>query len=282
MAGARLTRREALATVAAVVGLTALAGCAPSWLDMDSELTERDLEVARNLGKSEDEIESMRESGRAGSDVRGAEAAEDYLAERYGERFRAVDAVTQYASAISPDRVSVTLVVESGPATDAECSAVYRLGDDPDWSDDYVSVRLDAQLRVVAAEAFSKGFGDLAEGEVVWGSEVSRTSFYAEPGDGDKAIDPEASLANPGAALLPKFDVFASPTTSLTEEGLAERLESAADVFRSRQVRVVLRAGRVTTPVDDEGFTKDWAFVEARLGNYDWYCFVDIGMEGDS
>ena len=93
-------------------------------------------------------------------------------------------------------------------------------GDDPDWSDDYVSVRLDAQLRVVAAEAFSKGFGDLAEGEVVWGSEVSRTSFYAEPDDGDKAIDPEASLANPGAALLPKFDVFASPTTSLTEEGL--------------------------------------------------------------
>ena len=67
MAGARLTRREALATVAAVVGLTALAGCAPSWLDMDSELTERDLEVARNLGKSEDEIESMRESGRAGA-----------------------------------------------------------------------------------------------------------------------------------------------------------------------------------------------------------------------
>lgn len=181
MAGAQMTRREALAMVAAALGMTMISGCSPEWLDTTSELTERDLEVARNIGKTESDIEGMRKRGRASDDVRGAEAAEDYLAERYGEQFKAVGTETEYDSAVSPSRVVVTLAVVSGPAAGAECRAVYRLEDGPSWSDDYVSVRLDTQLRAIANEAFSEGFGDLSKGEAVWQSEVPGRSSTPMP-----------------------------------------------------------------------------------------------------
>lgn len=274
MAGAQMTRREALAMVAAALGMTMIAGCSPEWLDATSELTKRDLEVARNIGKTESDIASMRKRGRASDDVRGAEAAEDYLAERYGEQFKAVGTETEYDSAVSPSRVVVTLAVVSGPAAGAECRAVYRLEDGPSWSDDYVSVRLDAQLRAIATEAFSEGFGDLSKGEAVWQSEVSRTLFYADAADGH-AIDPDVSLEDPGEYFAPKFVVFASPTTSLTEEGLTERLERAARVFKRARVVVFLHAYRVTAPVGDEGFTYEWADSVTYDGeNVDWACHL--------
>ena len=281
MADPQMTRRKALATVAAVLCLTMIAGCSPERLDTASELTERDLEVARNIGKTENEIGAMRERGSANDDVRGAAAAEDYLAERYGERFKAVGVETEYDSAISPSRVDVTLIVASGPAADAECRAVYRLKDGPSWSDDYVSVRLDAQLRAIAAEAFSEGFGDLSEGEVVWQSEVSRTLFYADAADGS-AIDPDVTLADPGELFTPKFVVFASPTTSLTEEGLAERLERSAGVFERARAEVFLHAYRVTVPVGDERFTYEWADGVTFDGeNVDWACHLSTETGGD-
>lgn len=281
MAGAQMTRREALATVAAALGMTMIAGCAPEWLDTTSELTERDLEVARNIGKTESEIEGMRKRGRASDDVRGAEAAEDYLADRYGEKFKAVGMETEYDSAASPSRVGVTLTVVSGPATDAECRAVYRLKDGPSWSDDYVSVRLDAQLRAIAAEAFSEGFGDLSEGEAVWQSEVARTLLHADASDG-RAVDPDVTLADPGESFAPKFVVFASPTTSLTERGLAERLGRSAGVFERARAEVFLHAYRVTVPVADEGFTYEWADSVTFDGeNVDWACHLSTEAGGD-
>ena len=281
MAGAQVTRRDALAMVAAALGMTMIAGCSPEWPDTTSELTERDLEVARNIGKTESEIEGMRKRGRASDDVRGAEAAEDYLAKRYGEQFGATGTETEYDSAISPSRVVVTLTVASGPAADAECRAVYRLEDGPSWSDDYVSVRLDAQLRAIATEAFSEGFGDLSEGEAVWQSEVSRTLFYADAADG-RAIDSDVTLADPGEYFAPKFVVFAAPTTSLTEEGLTERLERAACVFKRARAVVFLHAYRVTAPVGDEGFTYEWADGVTYDGeNVDWACHLSTEAGSD-
>lgn len=282
MPDAQMTRRTALATVAAALGLAALAGCAPEWLDTSGEVTERDLEVARSIGLSEEDVEAMRASGRPRDDVRGAEAAEDYLAGRYGEAFCATGTSTEYDSAVSPSRVVVTLVVGSGPAAEAECSAVYRLKDGPRWADDYVCVRLGAQLRALAPTAFSEGFGDLPEGEAVWGSDVSRLLFYADAADGS-TISPDASLADPGEDLSPTFIVFVPSTTSLTEEGLAERLGRAADVFERERARVFLHAYRVSAPVGDGGFTYEWAdSVTADGSNIDWACHLSTESRGES
>lgn len=44
---------------------------------------------------------------------------------------------------------------------------------------------------------------------------------------------------------------------------------------------LALRACRITTPVSDEGLSSDWAEGESTLGNYDWYCHVGVGTEGE-
>lgn len=283
MPDTQMTRRTALATVAAALGLTALAGCAPAeWLDTSGGVTERDLEVARSIGLSEEDVEAMRESGQPRDDVRGAEAAEDYLAGRYDETFRATGVERLMGSVGQPERVSVALVAETGPAAGAACEAVYRLKDGPRWSDDYVSVRLDAQLAPLAAEAFSEGFGDLAEGEAVWGGGVDRTLLYADATDG-LSVDSDASLADPGDRFAPKFVVFVPSTTSLTEEGLAERLGRSADVFRRAHATVFLHAYRVTTDAGEGGFTYEWADAATADGsNIDWACHLSTEAGGDS
>lgn len=280
MASAQMTRRGALAAVAAALGLTMAAGCSPAWLDTASELTERDLEVARSIGKPENEIEGMRERGSASDDVRGAEAAEDHLVARYGERFRAVGVEAGYDSSVFPSEVRVTLAVETGAAAGARCTAVYQLEGGPRWQDDYCCVRLGESFRGLAASAFSTGFGDLAEGELAWDAEVIASLYYADAADGP-TIEPDISLGGASEILTMTFDVFASPTTSLTEEGLAERLGRAAEPFERAGVSLALRACRITTPVSDEGLSSDWAEGESTLGNYDWYCHVGVGTEGE-
>lgn len=145
-----------LATFVVAVMLSACGG-PPAWLDVQSPLTVRDIEVAKSLATDSltwdatdvAEVQGLQEQGGSPSDlgsfghaIRGAEAAEDYLAARYGEQFRAIAFSTPYESAIAPAWGVTTCVVESGPFEGETCKASYRLKGAMTWRDDYGSIYL--------------------------------------------------------------------------------------------------------------------------------------------
>ena len=141
-----------LATFVVAVMLSACGG-PPAWLDVQSPLTVRDKSLATDSltwdATDVAEVQELQEQGGSPSDlgsfghaIRGAEAAEDYLAARYSEQFRAIAFSTPYESAIAPAWGVTTCVVESGPFEGETCKASYRLKGAMTWKDDYGSIYL--------------------------------------------------------------------------------------------------------------------------------------------
>jgi|GEM_PF-3924194 len=184
--GMKRHARGAAALVAAaglaVALVLSLGGCSAG----ENAVTERDLEVARQLGFSDDAMASM-DSGAWPSDlerkqVRHAEACIDYLAERYGFEFSAVSATGEPKWLMHAD--DVVLRIESGPFAGEEVHLKYddgmrdgRQEMEPRFDEDCYYVVNHEEWERLAAEAIAPVLAELPEGSLVTFTSMSRQLY---------------------------------------------------------------------------------------------------------
>jgi|GEM_PF-5870426 len=153
----------------------------------DREVTERDVEVARQMGAPDDIVASM-ERGVWPSDlarwkVRNAEACIDYLADRYGLEFSAVSATGGPKWMTCYD--DVYLRIESGPHAGEEVRLAYDSGmrngrqeREPMFNEDCYYVVNHEGWERIAEEAIAPILAELPEGAWTSAAAMDRYVYH--------------------------------------------------------------------------------------------------------
>ena len=182
-----ITRRQFVQAAVTGTGALSLIGCSLPFMDRNP-VTERDVEVARQMGAPDDVMASL-EAGRWPSDlvhekIKNAEACIDYLSDTYGLEFSAVSA-TGGATWMTHEH-DVTLRIESGEHAGEEVHLKYDPGvrngkqeAEPSFKEDCYYVVNHEEWERIASEAIAPVLAGLPEGAWVMAPEMSRTYYSA-------------------------------------------------------------------------------------------------------
>ena len=219
------------------------------------EVSQRDVEVARRLGAPDYVVRALERgewpSQNSMSYVRSAEAAEDYLALRYGLRFEATRVIVD-KSLFVPGQSYATCRAAEGPfeGEDVKVSWWPRRSGDKGWADDYLYVSLhgewEARVRSLAEP--------LVEGQPE-GTMVCSVGMH----DNTIPSDVRGTTLDEVRADVDGFvSVYISENSSLTEEELSELHDRLVANLRSSGMRIDVFTCKVTDPLDGQPFTEDF------------------------
>lgn len=187
-----IDKRIALCQTAArlfVVAVLLLCGCSTMFstnidgvVDMNSrEVSERDIEVAKQLNVSDQMLESLeRGEWPTLSDrdfVRYAELAIDYMRDTYGQNCRAK--FTDIPWLLSHE-ATAHLVVVGGEYDGAEVSVTISASEPRTYSDSWTAVTDADEFEQLVNSALSEAFSELPEGS--WAVSTSTDSYYMNDG----------------------------------------------------------------------------------------------------
>lgn len=255
-------------------------GAAREVLNMDDEITERDLEVAQSLGAPMDVVAAMRggawPSARSKDNVRYAEFVEDHLAARYGERFRATEARLSFGLIRDPH--TVTCAVETGGHAGETCVASFLYEDEPRWADDYPYLRLHEEYERRLTEVAQGAFGDLPEGSWVMEARMLDWQYpnvASDPQGAWHEVPPFATLEEAGVFVDGYLWVSISPDNQLAEEDFDARVTRMREALDALDMRVYWSVDQITQPLDGAEFTMEWS----RDADYSWHALGNF--QGD-
>lgn len=256
------SRRSFLLSAVALFSSVPLVGCLEDSMGR-SDVTERDIEVARQMGAPDDVIETL-ERGKWGEYryeqmVRNAEACIDYLEGRYGERFLA-----RMSELRNPmhDYVVVDLEVGSGPFVGEPVTVhYYSTGeheDSPRFDESYYCILHREEWERLASEAIVVAIAGLPEGSVLARAELPnapvvpyRASLPVTEGGGGGIVDIAVCEPLAGSSREELETLSESLERLLGEKGLA----ASYTVW-------------VFDEVPEGGFTLEWAMDNRHLHSY--------------
>lgn len=255
---------------------------------MSEEVSERDCAMAAQLGAPDDVISSLKEgtwpSITSRENVRYAEAVEDHLSERYGERFHASQ-VTLSRGALS-EADSVTCTVASGPFAGETCTCTFfpdgaPQSGDAEWADTYLYVRLHGEYESAVETAAASAFSDVPQG--TWTCVVGMDDRpYPEVmndvrNQGQKVtLAADVSLAEAGPYLGGHVWAYLSPDSTLSEEEYERRVNAMVASLKELGLNVHWEAYKVTQPLGDAGLAGEWAQDAVQAGQYTWQLTGDL------
>lgn len=238
---------------------------------MGGGVTDRDVEVAESLGAPEDILAAMRRgewpTARSKRNVRVAEAAEDHLSGRYGERFRATRVLVSTGFMPEPD--TITCAVETGEHAGETCVASVSYAEEPVWADDYLYLRLHGEYERGLEGAARDAFGDLPEGSWVMEARMLDEQYPAATPDaqgGAREVAPDASLEDAGTVVTGHLWICVSPEHQLAEGDFDARAGRVRDALDALDVHVYWEVSQITRPLDGAEFTMEWS----RYAEYSW------------
>ena len=169
----------ALALVLALALALTASGCAfsprnPQEVNVDSvQVTERDLEVARQMQAPEQVIQSLEQgewlypSDREA--VRFAELALDHMQDAYGQECRATWSTVPW---ILDTNATVTLVAVGGPYDGAEVEVTISAAEPHTYTDTWYQVRHQSEYKTLVANALATAFTDLPADSWAFGTSL--------------------------------------------------------------------------------------------------------------
>ena len=181
----RLRRAGAALALALALALTA-SGCAlsprnPQEVNVESaQVTERDLEVARQMQAPEQVIQSLEQgewlypSDREA--VRFAELALDHMQDAYGQECRATWSTVPW---VLDTNATVTLVVVDGPYDGAEVEVTISAAEPHTYTDTWGQLALQDGYHDLVADALNTALADLPDGS--WTFDATLSAKGAAP-----------------------------------------------------------------------------------------------------
>lgn len=287
------------AALAAALGAGAAGGCSmpaaemasPATKELEARImvdapTERHVEIARDLGCTEETLATLRE-GRwpnwsTKAAVTHAELILDRLSERYGEEFRAESiSIPQLLDRSYRFRGEV----ESGPHAGTEVSAQYVWAnqEEPFVQDSYIETLRDGEykeyLRSIVREVLAGTEGEKAVMKVWAGGED-----FGELADPRAPIEEYARQTSGGDVWL-----YFPPDCALSEEEYHGLIEGLKEEFEGRGMRTSISAWFITEIVEGVSYSETnpyWAQKSKAASTeehptYKWYVHDRAEPEGE-
>ena len=221
------------------------------------EVSQRDVEVARRLGAPDYVVRALERgewpSQNSMSYVRSAEAAEDYLALRYGLRFEATRVIVD-KSLFVPGQSYATCRAAEGPfeGEDVKVSWWPRRSGDKGWEDDYLYVSLHEEWEARVRSLVEPLLGGQPEGTMAC---VALMYDNAIPSGVQGTTLDEVRADVDGFV-----SIYISESSPLSEEELSELHDRAVAVLEPTGMRVKVITRKVADPLDGQPFTEDFAY----------------------
>lgn len=281
-----MARRAAALVLAAALALSGcslrgLGGCGGAGgyergADMSTqEVSQRDVEVARRLGAPDDVVGAL-EGGRWPSQnsmsyVRSAEAAEDYLALRYGLRFEATRVIVD-ESLFVPGQSYATCRAAEGPFAGEDVKVSWWPGrsGDKGWEDNYLYVSLHGEWEARVRSLVEPLMEGQPEGTMVCKALMYDSTIPTTV----RGTTLDEVQTNVGGFV----SIYISEDSPLTEDELSELHDRVVATMQPTGMRIDVITRKVTDLQDGQPFTEDFAYYAK---SFIWMRETDLNYGGE-
>lgn len=244
--------------------------------------TERQLQIARDLGVSEKVIEEKYLVEGLDSEsfdrIMHAEHMLDHLEEKYGEIFKPNWIIRE-------QHYEMEVTVASGEFEEATCEIRYYWKDldEPYYADNYYPILKQYEYKSYLTELVEEVYGESREDTYALDAGLGTAVLL------DDEIGPNTDVRRPGLRLAGHVYIYFPPTCELTKDEYDALHEEFLDLFAEKGIEVSYRIMVITKLLEkDEGkpFTPNIAWAANRASTdedptFKWEILSHISTERD-